>query len=727
MDYTITSIAPIILLPFFAFVIGAFVVSKSQKLAVGISTAAIIGSFLFSLRVFFDFVFGKYATNYYIHKYFTWFDISSETQEFVVNMGIYFDNMSAVMMLMVTGVGSLIHVFSIFYMKEDKRVGHFFVYMSLFISAMIGLVLSDNLFSLFVFWEIMGFCSYSLIGFYVKAEGAGVASLKAFMTTRMGDVFFLLGILSIWTTIGSVTYVDIYKAIHLGEFNGITALGMPLVTFAGLAIFMGTVGKSAQFPLQVWLPDAMWGPTPCSALIHAATMVSAGVYLSLRIYPLLDAGGLTTIVAYVGAITAFGAATMALVQTDIKAVMAYSTISQLGYMVLGIGVGAWNAAFMHLIAHAIFKAALFLSCGSIIHELHDHHTHSHVQEMTRMGGLRKKMPITFMVMLFCTFAISGVPFFSGFVSKDRILGDALLRATESGTFIPVAILGFSAAFLTAFYMFRMMFLTFFGEPKDKDLYHHTHQEHLSITRNVPLIILATFTLGIFFSGSLTGQGFVKVFPKDHGYEWFQTLIEKPDGKNYLEHKKQLFAFEDVKPELELRHGHYDPNHGMDEHQAHHSHAVHGWGAIMSIIIAFSGIFLSYSVYYKKRFSPDFFVNRVPGYYKALRNKYYFDYFYIDILIQKVLFGLNNLIAFFDMGIYDRYVVDGWEKVNKVCFKIAKRFDDSVIDLGVDFTGFTVKGGSSLLKVVQSGKVQLYFIIAIVVVAGYIATLLYGGI
>ena len=533
MNYTFWNMAPIVLLPFVAFVINSFFIKRFTSSGVALACAAIFGSFLLAVRIFYDVIIKNYSIDYHVHKVFNWFDISYGEQIFKVDLGFYIDNMGAIMLLMVTGVAFLIHVFSTYYMKDDERYGAFFVYLPLFTSAMLGLVLSDNLLSFFCFWELMGFCSYSLIGFYYKKEGAGDASIKAFMTTRVGDVFFLLGILAIWNIVGSVNFVDIYNALREGQFAhdiAIFGIALPVASVAALSIFMGTIGKSAQVPLQVWLPDAMWGPTPCSALIHAATMVAAGVYLSLRMYPLMEAGQLMTMIAYIGAITAFGAATIALVQTDIKGVLAYSTISQLGYMVLGVGVGAYNAAFMHLITHAIFKACLFLSAGSVIHSLHDHHTHGHVQEMPRMGGLRHKMPFTFWSMMFCTLAIAGIPLWSGFVSKDRILGDALLAAEVNRWLIVPAFLGFVAAFLTSFYMFRMMFLTFFGAPRDKELYEHTKQEKLSFNRNVPLLILAVFTFGFWFSGSLTGQGFIKIF--GGGYEWFSTLVERPEQKAY---------------------------------------------------------------------------------------------------------------------------------------------------------------------------------------------------
>jgi len=720
MTYSIASILPIVLLPFFAFAVNSFIVKRFTTLSVILSCSAIFGSFLFAARIFGDFVFGKYNSDYYIHKTFTWFDISGGGLTFKVPMGIYIDNMAAIMLLMVTGVAFLIHLFSTFYMHDDKRYGRFFVYLSLFTSAMLGLVLSDNLLSVFIFWEIMGFCSYSLIGFYYEKEGAGNASIKAFMTTRVGDVFFLLGIVALWTTVGSVTFVDIYKAIATGGLKDsilIFGIGVPVATLAAFSIFMGTVGKSAQFPLQVWLPDAMFGPTPCSALIHAATMVAAGVYLSLRMFPLMELGGLLPIIAYVGGITALGAATIALVQTDIKAVLAFSTISQLGYMVLGIGVGAYNPAFMHLITHAVFKACLFLAAGSVIHSLHDHHTHTHVQEMPRMGGLRKKLPYTFLAMLFCTLAIAGVPLFSGFVSKDRILGDALVMASSSKLYWAPAVMGFIGAFLTPFYMFRMIFLTFFGEPRDKDLYEHAHHEHIQFNSNVPLLILSVFTFGVWFSGSLEGQGIVKVFPESK-YEWFQVLVEKPELNKFIGRTSTAISEPESKEFIE--HSHYDPNHGMSEEEAHHVHHLHHLGAIASIIIAFSGIFLAYLMYVAFKVNPGWWTNAFSGWTKALKNKYYFDNFYIDGLIKKLMLPFNNFLSWFDMGVYDRIAIDGWAKVNQWLYSVSRWFDNLIIDsVLVDGSGVSVRFFNIIMRTIQNGRIQFYFIVLIVVLVSYL--------
>ena len=727
MNYTFWSMAPIVLLPFMAFVTNSLFIKRIPFLGITLACATIFGSFLFAVRIFYDVVIRNYSVDYHVHKVFNWFDISYGNQVFKVDLGFYIDNMGAVMLLMVTGVAFLIHLFSTYYMKEDERCGAFFVYLPLFTSAMLGLVLSDNLLSFFCFWELMGFCSYSLIGFYYKKEGAGDASIKAFMTTRVGDVFFLLGILAIWNIVGSVNFIDIYNALSAGRFAheiAVFGIALPVASLAAFSIFMGTVGKSAQIPLQIWLPDAMWGPTPCSALIHAATMVAAGVYLSLRMYPLMEAGQLMTLIAYIGAITAFGAATIALIQTDIKAVLAYSTISQLGYMVLGTGVGAYNAAFMHLITHAIFKACLFLSAGSIIHSLHDHYTREHVQEMPRMGGLRHKMPFTFWSMMFCTLAISGIPLWSGFVSKDRILGDALLAAEVNRWLIIPTFLGFAAAFLTSFYMFRMMFLTFFGNPRDRELYDHTKQEKLSFNRNAPLLVLAFFTLGIWFSGSLTGQGFVKIFGGH--YEWFSTLVEKPDKshiKKFVHYEKEVLGQSKIQKNYIFQRAQYDPKHGLSEEEAHHVHKIHKFGASVSIIIAIAGFMLAFLMYIRKTVNPDIWIRMFFCWHGILRKKYFFDEFYIKVLIQKILIPSQKFLAWIDMGIYDRYAIDGWEKINRKCFQFSKYFDDAVVDSGlVDGSGMAVRFFNVVLRSVQSGKVQFYFIILIFVLVGYILKL-----
>jgi len=717
MEYTIGSIAPIFLAPVLAFVINAFIGNKLPRKGDWLATLSIFVSFIYSAKIFGDFVFGKFATDYFVHKTFTWFDLNYGDFVFKVDMGVYIDNMAAIMLLMVSGVATLIHLFSTWYMDHDERHGRFFTFLPLFTSAMLGLVLSDNLLSLFIFWEIMGFCSYSLIGIYYEKEKAGDASLKAFMTTRVGDVFLLLGMVAIWMVIGSVGYVDIYAAIAEGKFVGQTVLGISLASFAGFCIFMGGMGKSAQFPLHVWLPDAMMGPTPGSALIHAATMVAAGVYLALRMYPLMVIGDLTSFIAIIGAITAFGAATIALVQSDIKAVLAFSTISQLGYMMIGVGVGSYNAAFMHLITHAVFKACLFLSAGSVIHSIHE-------QEMPKMGGLRKKLPYTFFAMMCCTLAIAGIPFFSGFVSKDRILGDALyfgFMAGQSPLMAIVPILGFAGAGLTAFYMFRMMFLTFFDKPRDHHIYDHAHDEHLDARSNVPLLILTVFTLGFWYCGTLTGQSFGKVFGEKT--EWFKILVEAPKVENFVNHSREEFSTVDTRAGVELEKAHYHHQTGYagpnpDEHKIHTAHTI---GAILSIIIAFSGVFIAFLMYIKKSVKP--LSGKFPEFTKVLQAKYHFDELYVGIIIQKGLLGLNRFLAWFDMGVYDRFAVDGWAAVNRTLFRASKWFDNVIVDaIGVDGAGVAVNLFNLVLRIVQSGRIQFYFVMLVVVLASYIWTI-----
>ena len=437
-------------IPFFplcAYFIQVFIGKRLPRMGDWVSLGAIFISFLFATKIFLS-MFANLNPAWLETWQFTWFDLRSTTTPFQLNLGVRIDNVSAIMLFMVTLCSTLIHLFSTGYMRDHHgkpedgyRYASFFAYLSLFTAAMLGLVISDNLFSFFMCWEVMGLCSYLLIGFYRHKVSAANASLKAFMTTRVGDTGLFLGLLMIFTlplangrALGSFRFEDIYNAIHAGLFN-VQIGGFAAATVIGLLVFCGTVGKSAQFPLQIWLPDAMEGPTPVSALIHAATMVAAGVYLILRMFPLLEAGGVLILVAYVGAFTALFAAILAIKQFDIKKVLAYSTLSQLGYMVMAVGLGAYQASFMHLITHALFKACLFMASGAVIYAMH------HEQDMRHMGGLWKKLPITFSCMLIATLAISGVPSFSGFVSKDLILVNAYafgVLAHPQHIFLPIA-------------------------------------------------------------------------------------------------------------------------------------------------------------------------------------------------------------------------------------------------------------------------------------------------
>ncbi|HWU38261.1 MAG TPA: NADH-quinone oxidoreductase subunit L, partial [Candidatus Acidoferrum sp.] len=393
---------------------------------------------------------------------------------------------SSVMMLVVTFVGFLIHVYSVGYMHGDPGYARFFTYLNLFMTSMLILVLANNYLLMFMGWEGVGLCSYLLIGFWYQKKSASDAGKKAFVVNRIGDAGFLLGLFLIWKTFGTLHYADIFPVVPdmLEVLHRQTLLDLDLITWITLLLFIGATGKSAQLPLYVWLPDAMEGPTPVSALIHAATMVTAGVYMVARSHVLFSAAPFTLdVVATVGALTAVFAASIALVQTDIKRVVAYSTISQLGYMFLGAGVGAYATAIFHLATHAFFKALLFLGCGSVIHSLQGE------QDVRKMGGLRRQMPVTASTFLLGALANAGIFPLAGFWSKDQILHAAI----ASGRPILWA-LGAIGAFGTAFYMFRLYFLTFEGESRvEHHVSHHVHESPRVIT--VPLIILAICTVG----------------------------------------------------------------------------------------------------------------------------------------------------------------------------------------------------------------------------------------
>ena len=410
-----------------------------------------------------------------------------------IDFGLKLDALSLMMMLIVTGVGGAIHIYSFGYMHEDSGFSRFFACMSLFTFSMLGIVLANNFIQLFIFWELVGVSSYLLIGFWFEKPSAADAAKKAFFTNRLGDFGFLLGILVVWTALGSLNFGTLQQALIANP----AALGT-IASIAGLLIFCGAMGKSAQFPLHVWLPDAMEGPTPVSALIHAATMVAAGVYMLCRIIFLLDATALL-VIAYIGGFTALLAALIAVQQNDIKRILAYSTLSQLGYMVMAVGLNGPTPAMFHLTTHAFFKALLFLGAGSVIHALHEE------QDIWKMGGLCKKMGITFWTFLIGTLALSGVPPFSGFYSKDSILAQALEQKSY-----PLFVLGAAVAGLTTFYMFRLFYVAFVGKHRTEAA-SHAHESPAVMTW--PLIVLALFAIiGGFipiseiYASQFTGRG-----------------------------------------------------------------------------------------------------------------------------------------------------------------------------------------------------------------------------
>ncbi|MDH7516495.1 MAG: NADH-quinone oxidoreductase subunit L, partial [Bacteroidota bacterium] len=440
-----------------------------------------------------------------IQAVFTWVDFHATMTVFgqavplKVELGLMIDNFVAVMLVVVTLISALVHLFSIGYMHGDAKYSRYFAYLGLFAFSMLGIVVTNNFLMMYMFWELVGVSSYLLIGFWYEKPGPAYASKKAFLVNRIGDSGMWIGIMVLFVSYGTFRFDELFANIAAGRLPFGSAAWL---TAAGVLVFCGAVGKSAQFPLHTWLPDAMEGPTPVSALIHAATMVAAGVYLVARVFPLL-AGDALFVIAVIGAVTAFVSATIAIAQNDIKKVLAYSTVSQLGYMVLALGVGAYAAGMFHLVTHAMFKACLFLCSGSVIHAMHhglhavnDHETDP--QDIRNMGGLRKRMPVTFATFLVATLAISGVPLFSGFLSKDEILAGAwAFGSLRGGMGLMMPYIGFGVAALTAFYMFRLVYLTFYGEPSRPDVAEHIHESPRVMT--VPLVALATLSIWVFFA------------------------------------------------------------------------------------------------------------------------------------------------------------------------------------------------------------------------------------
>lgn len=465
------------LLPLIGFLINGLLRNRLPKGLIGVVGAGSVGlAFVLSVMAFLELRALDQSHRMIEQTLFTWIAAG----DFSVDFGLLLDPLSAVMILVVTGVGFLIHVYSIGYMSHDASFGRFFSYLNLFTFSMLVLVLADNYLLMFVGWEGVGLCSYLLIGFWFDRKSATDAGKKAFIVNRIGDFGFLLGLFIIFWATKSLQFTEVMAAAPAAF-----VAGGGLITAACMLLFVGAMGKSAQIPLYVWLPDAMEGPTPVSALIHAATMVTAGVYMIVRSNVLFSmAPDALLVVAITGAATAIFAATIGLVQNDIKRVLAYSTVSQLGYMFLACGVAAFTAGVFHLMTHAFFKALLFLGAGSVIHAMSDE------QDMRKMGGLKKHLPITYMTFLLATLAIAGIPGLSGFFSKDEILWKAF--SSEQGH-VGFWLVGFATAGLTAFYMFRLLYMTFHGaERMDNHARSHLHESPATMT--IPLIVLAVLSV-----------------------------------------------------------------------------------------------------------------------------------------------------------------------------------------------------------------------------------------
>ncbi len=564
---------------------------------------------------------------------YTWLRVG----DVALDVGFQLDRFGGIMAVVVATVSFMIHIYSTGYMSGDKLYGRYFAYLNLFSAAMLGLVLANNYLQAFVFWELVGLTSYLLIGFWFEKPEAADAGMKAFITTRLGDVGLLIGIILIFTLTGTFHFGTIFGLVGYG------ALAPAMVTVIALLIFAGAVGKSAQLPLHVWLPDAMEGPTPVSALIHAATMVAAGVYLVARSFPIfVAAAAASEVVAYIGATTALMAATIAVVQIDIKRVLAYSTISQLGYMMLALGCGSQAAGIFHLYTHAFFKALLFLGAGAVIHACH-------TNDIREMGGLGRRMKWTAATFVLAALALAGVPPFSGFFSKDEILAAVVDRG---GWYLAFA--AFFTVFLTAFYMFRAIFITFGGKAREK-----TERAH-EVPWNMlgPMVVLCVLAVG---------AGWVGIPGVGKGFAWVAGF------------------------------------HVVGEH-----HGVNVGVAGASLALAAAGIALAWALYHLKVYSVEKIYRTFRPVAFVLERKYFFDDVY------GFLFVKGTVLVARLWGIFDNYVVDG--AVNRTAWltvlwsKFKGWFDLAAVDGLVNLAGRSTQGFGKIFRRVQTGYVQEYLVI-----------------
>jgi len=701
--------------PLLAFVLIVFFLNRNNRVSALTAVAGIFLSGVFAYGALYEAIgrgAGLAKEPFFQTLPFVWTLPTGKSFFFV---GWMIDPLAAVTLFMVTTVCLMIFIYSIGYMQhshtdehghhhitDDPRYARFFAYISLFACGLLGLVVSSNLFELFIFWEIMGLCSYLLIGFWsvrrpnehhiddAQTVRAKLAGIKAFLTTRVGDTIFFIGLIFLYIQAKDLNFPEIFNEKTLHQLAEAQALpGVPWVTVIALCILGGAIGKSAQFPLHIWLPDAMEGPTPVSALIHAATMVAAGVYLIARTYPLYitaaEIGGpAMTAVALVGAFTAIFAATIGVAQDDIKRVLAYSTISQLGFMVAALGIGAYVAGAFHLITHAFFKALLFLSAGSVIHGVG-------TNDMMNMGGLRKKMPITATVFIIGAVALAGIPPFAGFWSKDEILAHAFERGfgehpdqVASAVFVMLAI----AAFFTAFYMTRQIFLTFFGEGRDHHAVEHAHESPKVMW--IPLAILAFFATVI---GLINAPGI----------SFFEQFVGEGGVLGITEH-------------LEVT-------------------AFNPMIAGLSVGIALLGIALGYLVYGLRpvKSGQRDPLSRVPVLWSVFRNKYWMDELYGIVIAQKEgpagrtgtvdsVRVQPGLLLYFVGWLsdvcfaFDKWVVDGLVNLagalGRVFSTISGWIDKTFVDGAVNFVGMITNELGDGLKYIQTGRVQNYLLIAI---------------
>jgi len=644
-----------------ALIVGMFGWALKEKLSHTITSASVIISAILSIHVFMQVLDGA---SFY-GNFWTW--MVSDT--FIVPVGMMIDRLTAIMMVVVTVVSACVHIYTIGYMHGDPGYSRFFSYISGFTFSMLVLVMGNNFFTLFFGWEAVGLVSYLLIGFWFKRESANFAALKAFIVNRVGDFGFAVGILAIWYYFGTVDYHEVFNQVSAFVAQGHTLhfLGweMDAITFICLALFVGAMGKSGQVPLHVWLPDSMEGPTPISALIHAATMVTAGVFMVARCSPMFEFSETALmVVTLVGAITAWMCATIGLVQNDIKRVIAYSTCSQLGYMFVACGVSAYSAGIFHLMTHAFFKALLFLAAGSVIHAVMAN------QDIRMMGQLRKYMPITYITMFIAALALSGVPPFAGFYSKDLIIEATMVREFADygwvSSFAYFAVL--SAVFMTAFYTFRMFFLTFHNSDRlPAEAKAHVHESPMVIT--IPLIILAVGALG---AGA---------------WGWHVLDMANPEiASGYF--GGSLFVTDAHNPIKALEH-------------LEHEHGISLLGEFGPLVLAISGILLAFLLYFRETSMPAKLAETFKPIYTFLLNKWYWDELYERIFMRPAQCLGNWLWQKGDLAMIDKGILHG-----------------GIVD--------SITAGAARMREMQTGMVFHYAFAMVIGVFGFLTYLLLNG-
>lgn len=565
------------LLPALAFVVIGMVTRSYGRLSAAIAVSMSALSFLLAAGTALAVVEGNITVEAPFIQKVSWFHIGIVQ----IDMGVLVDPLTAMMLMVVTTVSLLVQIYSCGYMKGDPGYGRFFAFLSLFAGSMLGLVVAVNFLQLYFFWELVGLCSYLLIGFYYHKVSAREAAKKAFMTTRVGDFGLLLGILLLQLTFGTLDFQALQSAVPAY----VVQCGTGFLTVIALLLFVGPIGKSGQFPLHVWLPDAMEGPTPVSALIHAATMVVAGVYLVGRaMFLFAEVPVVMNFIAWIGGFTAIFAASIAITQRQIKRILAYSTVSQLGYMMLALGAGSLTSSFFHLMTHAFFKAMLFLSAGAVMHAMADE------ADIFRMGGLRKKLPVTFAAMTIGVLAIAGIPPFAGFFSKDEILAAAAAVST------PLYVLAVVTAFMTAFYMARLLFVTFMGEPASREAYDHAHE--VGWFMRLPLLVLAVLSVFSGMWGHIFGFG-----------EWVRFGAAAHEGIDW---------------------------------------AIAGSSTVLAVL----AMGLAWKIYVAKSWDADELAARCGILYRLSFHKFYIDEIYAT-LIKVLVDGIARVLYWLDV-----YIVDG---------------------------------------------------------------------